>query len=193
VHNSRYISTPVGCTERLTITSDHVMLMNAFCGGVAHTQRITQWGDSRAVPRLTDSVYLAHRHRLMTAWEFRSDLFGYLAYFEQRDLHHFFAPSKEFYDDDALTYRREVTKLSPSLPSQAGRAYAHFERILAERMERRISPRAQAVRTKGLPRPPRETTVRGIARPDLDIRRLARLLVDVSVADSDSPGRTRPR
>ncbi|WP_047521871.1 hypothetical protein [Microbacterium sp. ZOR0019] len=115
-------------------------------------------------------------------------LFAELEYFEQRDLHRFFAPSKELYDDDTLAYRREMTKLHPSLPNQAGRAYAHFERVVAEDAERRANPPVKTVRLKGSPRPQRVVTVRGVARPEPDAKRLAQLIVSLVREDEKSGG-----
>lgn len=140
------------------------------------------------MPRLTDGTYLDIRHHLMTVWELRSDLLGNLAYFEQRDLHRFFAMSHEMYDDDALAYRREVTRQSSSLPSQAGRAYAKLERVIAEDRARRATPATKTVRAKGSPRLQRVVTVKGIAQPEIDARRVARLLVDLAVQDEKSGG-----
>ena len=140
------------------------------------------------MPRLTDEMYLAHRQRLSDAWEFRPGLFAELQTFEQRDLHRYFAPSRDFYDDDVLTYRREVTKLVPSLPSQAGRAYAHFERMVAANRVRRKEVSAQSVRAMGSPRPKRVVTVQALAEPELDVARLARALVDFAIADQKTGG-----
>ena len=147
------------------------------------------------MPRLTDEMYLAHRQRLSDAWEFRPGLFAELQTFEQRDLHRYFAPSRELYDDDVLAYRREVTKLVPSLPSQAGRAYAHFERVIAEDKAKRANPPVKAVRTKDSLRLQRVVTVKATARPEIDVHRLARLLVSLALEgqanDSEPSGSLR--
>lgn len=134
-------------------------------------------------------MYLAKRQRLFDAWEFRPGLFAELQTFEQRDLHRYFAPSRELYDDDALTYRREVTKLVPSLPSQAGRAYVRFERVVAADLTRRKDVSAQTVRAMGSPRPKRVVTVRALAKPELNVQRLAKLLIDLAVEDQKDDGK----
>jgi len=136
------------------------------------------------MPRLTNPTYLAKRQRLADAWEFRPGLFAGLQTFEQRDLHRYFAFSRDVYDDDALAYRREVTKLLPSLPAQAGRAYARFERaIAADRLRRTQAPETSA-RTKSSPRPKRVVTVQALVEPELDVKRLARVLLDFAIEDA---------
>lgn len=136
------------------------------------------------MPRLTNPAYLAKRQRLADAWEFRPGLFAGLQTFEQRDLHRYFALSRDFYDDDALLYRREVTKLLPSLPAQAGRAYAHFERMIAADRLRRTQRPVVTSRTKSSPRPTRVVTVQALVEPELDVKRLARVLLDLAIEDA---------
>lgn len=135
------------------------------------------------MPRLTNTAYLDRRHRLMDAWEFRSHLIAELESFEQMDLHKFFAISKNFYDDEALVFRRDVAKLEPSLPSQAGRAYAKFERIVAADKVRRDNPPVEVVRAKDMPRPKKVVRVTGLVRPELNMHAFARALVNLAVED----------
>lgn len=136
------------------------------------------------MPRLTDELYLAKRQRLFNAWELRPGLFALLRPFEQRDLHRYFAPSRDFYDDDALTFRREVTKLLPSLPAQAGRAYARFERVVAADRLRRTQAPVISTGTKTSPRPKRVVTVQALVEPELDVKRRARVLMDLAIEDA---------
>lgn len=136
------------------------------------------------VTRLTNRDYLTHRHRLMDIWEFDSDQFAELQYFEQMDLHRFFAISKDMYDDEAIKYRKLVTDLEPSLPNQAGRAYAKFWRVLELRAENEFSE-ASAYKAVA-PRSQRKhnITVKSVANPKPDVKKLAEALWRFALQDA---------
>lgn len=101
------------------------------------------------MPRLTNNDYLVRRRILCDEWDIHhGGVLSELQSFEQHDLHLFFAPTVDICDDDALAYRKEVVEKHPGLASQAGRAYAHFERELVLARERRaarsMAPAAEA-------------------------------------------------
>lgn len=141
------------------------------------------------MPRLTNPDYLDQRHRLMTAWEFRSQLIAELEPYEQHALHDFFAISREMYDEDAIAYRQEQTKREPSLPHKAGRAYAHFEQIIAADRERRAAQAPiKTLPMRGAKRPKKTVRVTGLVRPELDIPGLARMIHRLAIEDQKKGG-----
>ena len=144
------------------------------------------------MPRLTNADYLDQRHRLMVAWEFRSQLIAELEPYEQHALHNFFAMSREMYDEDVVAYRQEQTKREPSLPHKAGRAYAHLEQIIAADRERRAIATVETVPVRGAKRPKKTVRVAGLVKPELDIPGLARMIHRLAIEDQKK-GRRAPQ
>lgn len=141
------------------------------------------------MPRLTNSDYLDQRHRLMIAWEFRSQLIAELEPYDQHALHDFFSISCEMYDEDAIAYRREQTKREPSLPHKAGRAYAHFEQIIAADRERRaVSTPVETKPVRGMKRPKKTVRVTGLVKPELDVPGFARMIQRLATEDQKNGG-----
>jgi len=140
------------------------------------------------MPRLTNPAYLDQRHRLMVAWEFHSQLIAELEPYEQHTLHDFFAISREIYDEDAVVHRQEQTKREPSLPHKAGRAYAHFEQIIAADREKRATATTETVPMRGAKRPKKVVRVAGLVKPELDVPGLARMIHRLAAEDQKNGG-----
>ncbi|WP_448238432.1 hypothetical protein [Microbacterium paulum] len=121
----------------------------------------------------------------MIAWEFRPLPIAELELYEQHSLHDFFAMSRELFDDDALIYRREVSKRWPSLPQKAGRAYTRFEQVVARDTANREREREKVttIPMRGATRPKKVVTVKALANPELDARRMAQILFWAAVED----------
>lgn len=145
--------------------------------------------ENAILPRLTNPDYLDQRHRLMIAWEFRPLLIAELELYEQHALHDFFAMSRELFDEDALLYRQEVSKRWPSLPQKAGRAYTRFERVVSEDKLRREHEKEKVttIPMRGATRPKKVVTVKTLANPELDARRIAQILFWVAVENQKRP------
>lgn len=131
------------------------------------------------MPRLTNSDYLINRHLLIEVWEQHWGQLAELPTFAQRDLHRFYAMSKDLSDDQAIALRKDATAQEPSLSQQAGRAFAQLETVMSAALARNQSPPADAIRT-GTRGKHRVGTirVRALARPEIDYERLARALVE---------------
>lgn len=84
------------------------------------------------MPRLTNSDYLINRHLLIEVWEEHWGQLSELPTFAQRDLHRFYAMSEDLNDDEALARRNVATAQEPSLPQQAGRAFAQLQKVMQE-------------------------------------------------------------
>jgi hypothetical protein len=143
------------------------------------------------MPRLTNESYLQKRTTLVWAWEHNAIGFDAVQTWEQRDLHGYFAPDEPLSSTEAIQYRKYVTRESPGLPSQAGRAYATFEVACAAYIERMSHPPIPTVpvkRPKGAPRPKRVVRVSAIARPKIDVKRIARILVELAIEDERTGG-----
>lgn len=131
------------------------------------------------MPRLTDSEYLINRHLLIEVWEQHWGQLAELPTFAQRDLHRFYAMSKDLSDDEAIALRRDATAQEPSLPQQAGRAFAQLKRVMSDALAREREPTPLAMQT-GRRGKRRAGTVRvhALARPEIDYERLARALLE---------------
>lgn len=134
--------------------------------------------------------YLEQRHRLMIAWEFRPHLIAELELYEQHALHDFFAMSREMYDDDAVTHRQNMTKLEPSLPHKAGRAYGHFEQVVAADRERRavVQNVVETVPVRGAKRLKKTVRVTALVTSELDVQGLARAIMNLAKEDQKNGG-----
>ena len=185
------MSTSGGCTEGVVADATDVLVVLANPG-----ERLILSGptsltlENTSLPRLTNPDYLDQRHRLMIAWEFRPHLFAELELYEQHALHDFFAFSRELFDDDAVLYRREVSKRWPSLPQKAGRAYTHFEAVVAADKLRREQEREKVttIPMRGATRPKKVVTVKPVARPELDVKRMVQILYRAVAEDKKSGG-----
>lgn len=143
------------------------------------------------MPRLTDADYLANRHALIEAWEMHWSEIAQLPTFAQRDLHRFYAMSEDLYDDDALAHRHEAKRREPSLPQQAGRAFAQLERIMRQaHIADRGTPSVPAATERGRRRR-KSVKVYVLARPEVDYMRLARALLEHARDEHQRDGRAK--
>lgn len=94
--------------------------------------------------------------------------------------------SEDLSDDEALVRRKVATAREPSLPQQAGRAFAQLEKVMqgASSHSRAFSP---AVSQPGRRGRRREVTVRvsALARPEIDYERLARALLEYAINETE--------
>ena len=115
------------------------------------------------MPKLNNDEYIARHEELNRIWGEAQSLFTYLTYQQQRDLHDYLVPTKELTREELLAYRRRITRSDPSLPQRAGRA---FQAILHPELQ--PSPPSSPPDEKG-----RVITVRPLARPEIDVEKLA--------------------
>ncbi len=120
------------------------------------------------VPRLSNQQYLERHHGLRQFWLHDQSKFGCLTVSQQWDLHAYFVPSKDVTDEELLEHRQVTTKEQPSLPHQAGKAFA----ALTGR-----GPQTYAPDVSG-PGPHR-LHVSAVANPELDTDALARALLQL--------------
>jgi hypothetical protein len=122
----------------------------------------------------------------MDAWEGFSTVFTYLTYDQQVELHRFYATTKDFSDEEAVAYRKEVSAKEPSLPNRAGKLYARVSRI-AELVQKYIESQPELkpkkapkkVRTR-VPSSKVNIRIKALARPEPDIDKLAQILLEVA-------------
>jgi len=130
------------------------------------------------VPRLTNSQYLQQRKTLQMDWfQDGAWTFSSLESLDEMELHAYFAPTKDFTDEQAIAHRNDVSRQNPSLPQQAGHAYARALRYLGKRPVPQPSVKASKQRsgTKG-----GAIAIRTIRNPDPDIKGLAQYLVQLT-------------
>ncbi|TFD23474.1 hypothetical protein [Cryobacterium lyxosi] len=147
---------------------------------VAHSEK-------PAMPRLTSRDYLIHRQFLREQWEEHDGAaFTDLPMQEQRDLHDYYAPAVPFAEKEALAHRTAMTKVFPSLPQKAGRAYQAIQAAVDGTPNQTVDTYRDETTTveliAGKRRPLRVT---GVARPKIDHYRLARVLLALERQDTD--------
>ena len=137
------------------------------------------------MPRLTNHDYLNNRRLLCEQWvEHDGGAFINLPRQAQLDLHDYYTPSREMWDDDAITHRDAIAKEFPSLPQKAGRALEALRASLdgeANQLVQRHLERTTHVVQIGKKR--RTIGVAGIANPNPDYTSLAEHLVDMFKAE----------
>jgi len=131
------------------------------------------------MPRLNSTAYIHRRNYLARLWvQSEGDAFAFIPTSAQRDLHDFFALTVRMTNDEALEHRAAMTKAFPSLPVQAGRAYAALksdQQNAPNQMVRGHLTRQTDAFTSG--KSTRSIRVLAIARPEIEYRRLARALL----------------
>lgn len=125
--------------------------------------------------RLTDITYLATQQELRYAWLNDPSRFAILNAAEQWALHGYFAPEHNLSDDQLLAYRREVSKIDPSLPQRAGKALTKWrmkEAPLAAYRERSHSPAPGSKRSRNY-----AVTVFSLVHPEIDPQKITRAVM----------------
>ena len=126
------------------------------------------------MPRLTAKTYLEHRLLLMVEWwDHQGGAFLEISLPQQRDLHDYYAPAEPLTDEQALAHRAAMTEAFPALPQKAGRA---MQALIAAR----DAPPRQHDRSRS---GPRIVTVKVLARPQIDVQKLARLFARLAYDD----------
>ncbi|WP_148043351.1 hypothetical protein [Flexivirga caeni] len=124
------------------------------------------------MPRLTNHTYLHIHHKLRELWVTHPQTLSLVSYRDQLALHRYFSPAIDEPDARHLAHRRWISEAEPSLPQRAGRAYQRLGRAIEEAQP---APGA-AVRTPA--DAPRRLRVQGLARPELDVERIAQVIFE---------------
>jgi len=131
------------------------------------------------MPRLTTPDYLVRYHQLHDWWTDNKIVFRVISPTDQWALHGFFRFAEPLSEPVLLVHRRRVTEDDPSLPHRAGRAYAKLERRIAQVDWTTYGTLASPPRVRStLTGKDRHVSVHSVVRPDVDVHRIARALVD---------------
>jgi hypothetical protein len=125
------------------------------------------------MPRVTNQKYLDRHYQLQERWVKELVQFSDVPALEQRHLHEYYLPSKRVTDEQLLEHRTLITKSQPSLPQKAGKAYSLLMNGDVYR------PTGGAVVTRGKLKGHR-ITVRPLIRPEPDLRKLAKALLEIA-------------
>lgn len=71
--------------------------------------------------RLTNKQYLERHRALRKIWLEAQSFFGVLPYTQQMDVHIFYAPARDWSDEQTLHHRRKVHESDSSLPHRASK------------------------------------------------------------------------
>lgn len=126
------------------------------------------------MPRLTDKHYLEQRQLLVKAWQKDRLAFLLLPWDQQLDLHGFYAPYKQFTDDEAIEHRRQVTADHPNLPARAGKIFKKISGL--------IRPDGTITYLRRRHHGNQRYRISALARPEIDVEKLARVLLEVAEA-----------
>ncbi len=139
------------------------------------------------MPRLTNADYLLQRARLRDNWTVhRGSAFIELETIEEMELHAYFAPMRDLTDDQAIAFRKQATIERPYLPSRAGKSYARALPFLDNPSPTVPTDMPKHTGRHALRPPGSVVTVKSLARPEVDTKRLARLLIQLAKADLDN-------
>jgi hypothetical protein len=145
----------------------------------------------RPMARLTNITYLAAHQELRSAWLNSSRRFALLSAGEQWALHGFFVLEHNLSDDRLLAYRREVSKVDPSLPQRAGKALTKWrmkEAPLSAYRERSRSPALGTKRSRDY-----AVTVFSLVNPEIDPQRITRAVMAAFEDYREATSGKRPR
>ena len=140
------------------------------------------------MPRVTFQQYLDQRAFLRVAWEEFDQLYSLLPAPQQWQLHRSYKPLANHTEEELSAYRAHVSEHEPSLPAQAGRLYAKVHRVYDTAIEKAKAhqqhpeparARAATGRTR-VGSGTRQITVRAVARPEPDLKKLSLALLEVA-------------
>jgi hypothetical protein len=125
------------------------------------------------MPRLTNKQYLERHRVLRRIWLEDQGSFGVISYNRQMDAHIYYAPARDWSDDQMIKHRVKVTDQDAGLPQRASRDYLEIEEVLKHAREH-PAPVAR------IPAGERKIRVTAIARPEIDAEKLAQALLDLA-------------
>lgn len=123
--------------------------------------------EAQPMPRLTTPNYLSRHYQLKVLWAEDQNRFTLLSWNDQINLHRYYLLTLDKTELELVAHRRNHIG-DPSLPQRAGRAYARLMRGEADAGAGTVIPDGRVL------------TVRVLARPEPDIRLLARTFLEMA-------------
>ncbi len=121
------------------------------------------------MPRLSNSDYLYSRSELLALLNEKIPIQVHFSYSDQMVLHAYFVPTMQINDEEALAYRKVISKENPSLPNRAGKL---MKRVAALRsIDWSRTPRSNGIG------PSRRLVVQSLVRAEPDIEKIAGTLI----------------
>lgn len=149
------------------------------------------------MPRLSSALYYERYRFLRTAWLEFDSLYTVLLVHQQWELHAYYQPSKQLTQAELLEHRRVITAKQPSLAAKAGKhfdlLYRCFRMAYAaaagdeKKFRNSISRLSRQRVTDSVG--DRRVRVRALARPEPDIKMLARALIRLNNQLASTEGR----
>lgn len=132
------------------------------------------------MPRLLHPYYRQHYLALRAELLRGGHAFVVLTSAEQIAIHDFYQPSLELTDAQLRELRKRVTKVDPSLPHRAGKAYARIAPFIGDGHPPMLggTSTVRASKRKG---ELRRTTVWGEVQPHIDPEQLVKILLDAAM------------
>jgi hypothetical protein len=144
--------------------------------------------------RITNQQFIDRHFLLLSIWnDGLAQLFSVLPSHIQWDVHRYYQPTRNLTDQELIAHRQAATATDPSLPHRASRGFARMKRAYVVARQAadaagkkdteflRVVTPLQPVRAHAAGK--RRILVHGIAKPELDTKRLARLLVEQADRD----------
>jgi hypothetical protein len=123
------------------------------------------------MPRLTNKQYLERHRALRQIWLESQKFFGVVPYSQQLDAHIFYAPARDWSDEEMIEHRQKVQDADGSLPQRASRSYLKIEAAY-------LAPVNESHSVKG-PVGQGKVRVTAIARPQPNSAKLAKIFLEL--------------
>lgn len=138
------------------------------------------------MPRTTPKQQFERYQFIKRAFLEHRSVFADLIAMDQWELFDFYKPRSDFTLEQLRAYQAEMSKQQPSLPQRAGKAYREFERAYENWVARAAQPQVPVVKDRRNSRTkPHNYVIRGLARDDIDMTKLARALLDMAKSMSE--------
>lgn len=124
----------------------------------------------KCMPRVTHATYRKRHLHLRQLWTEHEGVFSRVSPGEQWALHNYYLCAKRMTGESLHQHYLDIQAAGSSLPQRAGKAYAQLSRELTLPLTVR-TVRVQTKRRAG------EISLQPLARPQIDIDRLAKMLI----------------
>ena len=133
------------------------------------------------MPRLTNKQYLERCRALRQIWLSGQKFFGVIPYKQQLDVHLFYAPARNWSDEEMIEHRLNVQEFDSSLPQRASRGFTQIEAAFLAPVNDPAKRRVPMSETK--------VRVTAIARPEINSKLMTHALLELGRQQEKLRGR----
>lgn len=148
------------------------------------------------MPRLTRRDYITRHNFLKQIWAHHSELFAVLPVKQQWEVHRYYQLSHGLSEEQLVDYRKTIEREEASLPQRASKAYAQLDRVFRYAFEVSEGDGAKFRETvnrftadKSVGHGKKRLRVGAVVKPEPDLERFSKALVELAKDDADSEAR----